>query len=167
MLKKTNDSLEYQRLLSRYPKKRIRLSYEYKKIYNEHYMLNRGGKGITNMLSQKMESWMHKKVSKVSATNILEIGAGNLNHIDYETNFTNYDIVEPFKELYINNPLKKKVRKVFKSLENVEGKYDKILSIATLEHILNLPKEIDLCKKISKRKWYNSNCCTVRGRVSF
>ena len=106
--KKINNSLEYQRLLSRYPKKRIRLNNEYKKIYNEHYMLNRDGEGITNMLSQKMESWMHKKVSKVSATNILEIGAGNLNHIDYETNFTNYDIVEPFKELYINNPLKKK-----------------------------------------------------------
>ena len=40
-----------------------------------------------------------QKVSKRKGEDILELGAGNLNHIKYENSFKNYDIVEPFGAL--------------------------------------------------------------------
>jgi len=94
---------------------------------------------------------MHKKTSSIKGKNILELGAGNLNHIRYESNFDNYDIVEPFFDLYINSPYLSSVRKIFNSLEQVDHSYDKIVSIATLEHLLDLPKEINLCKRLLKK----------------
>tara|TARA_B100001175_G_scaffold305466_1_gene302569 strand:+ start:617 stop:1333 length:717 start_codon:yes stop_codon:yes gene_type:complete len=167
MLHKLKSHSEYQKILNRYPKKRIELNDEYKKIYKRHYMLNRSGEGVTNMISQKMESWMHRKVSKISAMNILEIGAGNLNHIKYESNYNNYDIVEPFTELYINSPLKKHIRNIFKSLDQVDEKYDKILSIATFEHLLNLPKEIDLCKRLLSKNGVLQIAVPCEGEIAF
>lgn len=167
MLHKLKSHSEYQKILNRYPKKRIELNDEYKKIYKRHYMLNRSGEGVTNTISQKMESWMHRKVSKISAMNILEIGAGNLNHIKYESNYNNYDIVEPFTELYINSPLKKHIRNIFKSLDQVDEKYDKILSIATFEHLLNLPKEIDLCKRLLSKNGVLQIAVPCEGEIAF
>ena len=41
---------------------------------------------------------------------ILELGAGNLNHLKYERDFHIYDIVEPFRELYKDSPELKKIR---------------------------------------------------------
>ena len=95
-----------------------------------------------------MESWMHKKTSSINGKNILELGAGNLNHIKYEIAFDNYDIVEPFSDLYKDNPYLSSVRSIFNSLEEVKCSYDKIVSIATLEHLVDLPKEVILCKKL-------------------
>ena len=80
----------------------------------------------------------------------MEIGAGNINHLRYEKNYLNYDIVEPFENLYRNNPQKKKIRNIFSSLHQVNNKYDKIISIAVLEHLTDLPNEIQLCKKLLK-----------------
>ena len=57
-------SQEYNEILKKFPKKRIVLNQEYLKIYNDHYKSNRGGQGFANKIAQKMESWMHKKVSK-------------------------------------------------------------------------------------------------------
>ena len=37
---------------------------------------------------------------KFENSKILEIGAGTLNHLKYEKNFSEYDIVEPFKNLF-------------------------------------------------------------------
>lgn len=167
MSPKLNKYLEFEKILARYPKKRIKLNDEYKKIYNRHYMRNRSGEGITNLISQKMESWMHKKVSKLSGVNILEIGAGNLNHVKYESNFTYYDIVEPFTELYFNSPQRKTIRNIFISLEDVKEKYDKILSIATFEHMLNLPREIDQCKKLLKKNGVLQIAVPCEGEIAF
>ena len=47
-----------------FPKKRIALSDEYLRIYEEYYKSNRGDQGFANRIAQKMESWMHKKVFK-------------------------------------------------------------------------------------------------------
>ena len=79
-----NNIKEYSDILKKFPKKRIVLSEEYLRIYNEHYKSNRGGEGFANKIAQKMELWMHKKVSKRKGEDILELGAGNLNHIKYE-----------------------------------------------------------------------------------
>ena len=147
MIKKIKSSEEYQNLLKKFPKKRPILSQEYKDIYNQHYITNRSGSGFANLLSQKMESWMHKKTSSVIGKDILELGAGNLNHIKYEHSFDNYDVVEPFSNLYKGSTNLSSLRNIFSSLKEVKNKYDKIFSIATCEHLLNLPREIMLCKK--------------------
>lgn len=130
-----------------FPKKRTELPEEFKKIYASHYKKNRGGKTVATSLSQKMESWLHKKVAadckdgKNRST--LEIGAGTLNQLQYENN-TPYDIIEPFTTLFENSPDLKKVNKVYKDIEEVESsnRYDRIISIATFEHIEDLPKVI-------------------------
>ena len=140
----------YQKLLKKFPKKRITLSDEYLKVYTEHYIANRGGVGFVNYIVQKMESWMHKKASNKTAYDILELGAGNLNHVKYEKSFSNYDIIEPFKDLYQNSTDLKKIRNIFSSTSEVNNKYDKIVSIATLEHLINLPEEIMLCRNLLK-----------------
>ena len=162
-----NNIKEYSDILKKFPKKRIVLSEEYLRIYNEHYKSNRGGEGFANKIAQKMELWMHKKVSKRKGEDILELGAGNLNHIKYENSFKNYDIVEPFKELYKNNNELLKVRKEFNSIFDVQNKYDKIVSIATLEHLLNLPKEITYCKNLLKKKGILQIAVPCEGELAF
>ena len=141
---------KYFQISNKFPKKRITLSDEYLKIYTEHYIANRGGIGLTNFLGQKMESWMHRKASNKIGCDILELGAGNLNHVEHEKSFINYDIIEPFKDLYQNSPHIKKIRNIFSSTSDVNLKYDKIISIATLEHLTSLPNEIELCKNLLK-----------------
>ena len=150
MIEKDKSFEKYQNLLKKFPKERPTLSQEYKDIYDRHYITNRDGSGFANLLSQKMESWMHKKTSSVIGKDILEIGAGNLNHIKYERSFDNYDIVEPFSNLYKNSASLHSVRNIFSSLNEVKNRYDKIFSIATCEHLVDLPKEIMLCKNLLK-----------------
>lgn len=130
-----------------FPKKRIELPEEFRKIYASHYKKNRGGKTVATSLSQKMESWLHKKVAadcadgKPRAT--LEIGAGTLNQLQYEHN-SPYDIVEPFKTLFENSPELGKVRNVYNDINEIDpsNKYDRITSVATFEHIEDLPKVV-------------------------
>ena len=102
--------MDYLTLKKKYPKYRTPLSKEYLKVYEEHYKNNRDGKGLTNFLSSYMESWAHKIISKTNfkSDKILEIGAGTLNHLKYEKNISLYDVVEPFKNLFINSDEKKK-----------------------------------------------------------
>ena len=146
------NSNDYQNLLKKFPKSRPELSQEYKNIYKQYYTLNRGGNGFANFLSKKMESWMHKKVAASIGKNILELGAGNLNHVSYEKSYEIYDIVEPFAELYKNSSQLDFIKNAYNSLEEVNdnNRYDKIISIATLEHLVDLPKEISICKKLLK-----------------
>ena len=158
---------QYEEILKRFPKKRTVLNDEYLKIYNEHYKSNRGGQGFANKIAQKMESWMHKKVSKKTGQDILELGARNLNHVKYESSYRNYDIVEPFKELYKNNNELHKIRKEFNSIFDVQSKYDKILSIATLEHLLNLPEEIIYCKNLLKKDGIFQIAVPCEGELAF
>ena len=61
MKKKKNTPENSQISLKKFPKTRPALSQKYKDIFNQHYVSNRAGSGFTNLLSQKMESWMHKK----------------------------------------------------------------------------------------------------------
>src|SRR4051794_4757572 len=50
-------------ILSRFPKQRPLLPDAYRRIYAEHYRRNREGESPASSLSQKMESWMHRKVA--------------------------------------------------------------------------------------------------------
>ncbi len=136
-------------MFNSFPKKRIDLPPEYQKIYNEHYINNRTGGTKVSSMTKRLEAWLHKKVAddirrspRKFAT--LEIGAGTLNHIEYELNSSPYDIVEPFKELFRDSSLLKKVRTIYSDIDDIDMavKYDRIVSIATFEHILDLPDVI-------------------------
>jgi hypothetical protein len=126
-----------------FPKKRTELPEAYKKIYVEHYAVNRGGTSTASRMSQLMESWLHKKtaadVAGIQGGPTLEIGAGNLNHLDYE-NSGPYDIVEPFREMYEASDKLGRVRNVFNDIGQVGNlTYKRILAIAVFEHLADLP----------------------------
>ena len=60
----------------------------------------------------------------------LELGAGNLNHLKFEKDFKNYDVIEP-KEFLIkaSDPIDiKKIDNIYKSIDDLpKGKvYDKL-----------------------------------------
>jgi hypothetical protein len=134
-------------MFENYPKVRIDLPLEFKKIYADHYKKNREGQTSASSLSQKMESWLHRKVAKdvkgLTNKSTLEIGAGTLNQLMYEQTQP-YDIIEPFTELYINSKFKDRVNKVYKDIDEIGDldHYDRITSIATFEHIMDLPKVV-------------------------
>src|ERR1700758_4025446 len=132
-------------MFEEFPKKRIELPEEFKKIYLSHYQKNRSGATFATFFSKRMERWMHKKVAadtkQIKQPVTLEIGAGTLNHLAYEP-LGAYDIVEPFTELYFNSPEFKKVRQFYTDISQINpvNKYQRIISIAMFEHVLDLPK---------------------------
>lgn len=130
--------------IKKYPKIRPELPAKYQEIYESHYKSNRDGDTKAASLSQKMESWLHKKVARdltQGDINIstLEIGAGTLNQLPYEP-ITQYDIIEPFKILYQNSKELKRVNTIYSDIREIENKkYDRITSVAVFEHITDLP----------------------------
>ncbi len=138
-------------IFENFPKVRPELTEEYKKIYDEHYLNNREGNSTSTSLSQRLESWMHRKVASDVKNNTtqnlstLEIGAGNLNHLKYEPGILNYDVVEPFANLLNTSLVKSRVRNIFNDISDIDGthKYNRIISIACFEHVTNLPEMIE------------------------
>lgn len=134
-------------MFNNYPKKRIELPEKLETIYKQHYKSNREGNSIASKFAQKMEEWLHLKVAADVKNShnkkTLEIGAGTLNQLKYEKS-THYDIIEPFSDLYLNSSLIGKVKNIYKDIEeiNFSQKYDRITSIATFEHIVDLPKVV-------------------------
>ncbi len=137
-------------MFEKFPKTRPVLPEEYARIYKEMYKQNRDGVTPASGIAQKLEAWMHKniaadlpKLKKDIVT--LELGAGTLNQLPHEKgNEGDYDIVEPFHELFEKNPNMKRIRNVYDSVMDINGKdlYDRIISVAVLEHIWDLPLEI-------------------------
>ncbi|WP_203532695.1 class I SAM-dependent methyltransferase [Draconibacterium halophilum] len=131
-------------MISQFPKSRIQLPEEIKAVYDLHYKSNREGNTAASGLAQMMEAWMHKKVAAdvkpIHEKRTLEIGAGTLNQLCYEKS-SHYDIVEPYDKLYQNSQYLSSINKVYNDIREVEStnKYDRITSIATFEHILDLP----------------------------
>lgn len=131
-------------MFNNYPKVRKELPEEYRQIYVNQYKENREGDSTAAGLAQKMESWLHKKVAKDVQNDFnkktLEIGAGTLNQLHHEkTKY--YDAIEPFSELYTNSALLSRINNMYNDIDDIEmiQKYDRITSIATFEHITNLP----------------------------
>ncbi len=133
-------------ILSRYPKQRKALPEVYQKIYTEHYTDNREGNTKTTSKSQKLEEWLHKKVAELSSPELttLEIGAGTIYKLNFEKAGMVYDVIEPFKELYKNSPQLINTTKIYKDIDEVSktSLYDRIISVAVLEHITDLPQLI-------------------------
>lgn len=132
-------------LLATYPRLRPPLPDEWKEIYVKTYKESRDGETLLYRLTQYLESWMHRKVTNSNHTlRLLELGAGTLNHVPYETTADRYDIVEPFRELYSDKPSLAQINDRYDDIFQIPltERYDQIASIATLEHITNLPEVI-------------------------
>lgn len=132
-------------LLASYPRKRTALSAAWQKIYAETYKQSRGGKTLLYKLTQKLESWMHRQVSAAGRTRrLLEIGAGTLNHVQYEKDIDRYDVIEPFLELYAGSPDIVRISSFYSDIAEIPAteRFDRIASVAVLEHILDLPHAV-------------------------
>ena len=90
-------------LLASYPRTRPPLTPEHEILYVQEYKENREGNRTADGLAQKLEKWMHFQVARRRSSSILELGAGTLNHVEYEKSTETYDIVEPFSQLYQNS----------------------------------------------------------------
>jgi SAM-dependent methyltransferase len=142
---------------SDFPKIRPALPPEYQKIYLQHIQENRHGKSPASRLSTALEGWMHRRIAKdVRESNrslsTLEIGAGTLNHLRYEANNVAYDIVEPAYYLFDGSPFLNRVRTIYNDVKEVQQdtRYDRIISIASFEHICNLPEVVARCGLLLK-----------------
>jgi len=152
-------------MFDHFPKARPSLPEAIARLYEQQYKSNRDGGSTAASLAQKMEAWMHRQVANLAIgaagnhaapipnpqspipnpqspiPNTLELGAGTLNQLQYEPTSQNYDIVEPFQALYTTSPLLTRVRHQYASIHEIlgEAQYDRITSIAVLEHICDLP----------------------------
>ena len=133
-------------LLKRFPKTRPALPARFQEIYAAQYLENRQGGSRAASLSQRLEAWMHRQVAQDrragSAVATLELGAGTLNQLAYEPEAGSYDVVEPFADLYANSPFKDRVWSTYGDIAEVPSDrvYDRITSVAALEHICDLPQ---------------------------
>lgn len=132
-------------LLARFPKTRPALPPRLEAIYTRQYLDNRAGATPAASLSQRLERWLHRQVAADVAGGpagaTLELGAGTLNQLAFEPPSDAYDIVEPFAALYRDSPQRGRVRAVFADIRQVPqgAAYDRITSVAALEHICDLP----------------------------
>ena len=93
---------------------------------------------------------MHRSIGKHRSGKsgpVLELGAGNLNHILYEPDAAPYDALDPLPDLCLQSPQAGHVRHVFDSYErlgeiNSEDGYSRIFSTAVLEHLEDLPRVV-------------------------
>ena len=134
-------------VLQRYPKDRPSLPPAQAMVYEEEYAINRASDGLLYRAVRGMESWMHRRIAAEQVVgNVLELGAGGLNHVDYETTCARYDVVEPIAEIVVNSPSYPRVDEYLGGYDEFvelaltgELTYQKILSVAVLEHLTHLP----------------------------
>jgi hypothetical protein len=136
--------MDISAVLGSYPRERPALGSAYEKVYAEQYRINREGATAVDGAAQRLERWMHRQVAGVAGQPVLELGAGTLNHLQFEQEIGHYDIVEPFGLLYGGKPQLAAVRQNFASIQDIrpEGQYRRIISIAVLEHLVDLPRDL-------------------------
>lgn len=138
-------SPKLRNVLSSYPRSRPILSKAHQRIYVSHYLQNREGSGCLTRFKNSLEAWMHRRIAlRQHGREVLEIGAGTLNHLSYEPKDLSYDAVEPFQELWGGRPGLSRLRRMYKSIAEIpeEPSYDRIFSVAVLEHLTELPRII-------------------------
>ncbi len=136
-------NIEVDELFATFPRSRPPLPIKYQEIYEREYLLNREGEKTIESLAKGVEAWMHRKVAGRTSKTTLEIGAGTLNHLKFEKQIVHYDAVEPFRSLYKDKLEVHQVNEIYATLDQIpsEQRYDRIISVAVLEHMTNLPKE--------------------------
>ena len=148
-------------MLKNFPKKRPPLPEEIQCIYEKHYKINREGSTPATSIAQKMEAWMHRQVARdinhalePEGISTLEIGAGTLNQLQYEPEGCPYDIIEPFTELYKGSTYLGRIQNIYSDISDISSssRYDRITSIATFEHICNLPNIVAKSGRLLHKK---------------
>lgn len=137
-------------LLASYPRTRPPLKPDHERIYATEYKLNRSGGAVVERIAKDVEGWMHRRIAAVSGSPTLELGAGTLNHLRFEANLPDYDVVEPFTELWSDSPRRDEVRAFYRSQAEIRAvaTYERIISIAVLEHMTDLPRELALSARL-------------------
>lgn len=138
---------EQTQVLDSYPRSRPLLPQRQRDVYEREYAINRASTGLLYRGVHRLEHWMHRKIAADRpAAAILELGAGGLNHIVVEHEWDRYDIVEPVEAVPAMFPQYAQVGRHFVTYDEfvaaaAAGKleYDKILSVAVLEHLEELP----------------------------
>jgi hypothetical protein len=132
---------DIESIFARYPKPRPPLPPEYQRVYEREYKLNREGGSFITRISAGLESWMHRQIAALAGSDVLELGAGTLNQLQYEAPHPAYDIVEPFAALYTGSPELVRVRHIYADIAEVPPaqRYRRITSVAVLEHLDDLP----------------------------
>jgi len=140
-------SSQISTLLKSYPRSRPPISASHQAGYVSHHRGSRLGTDPLQAAVLRLESWMHRKIASRRSSgsdSILEIGAGTLNHVPYESQWKRYDVVEPFVELYQDSDQRQCVSKIFADIREVpeQNRYDRVLSVAVLEHLTELPEVV-------------------------
>jgi SAM-dependent methyltransferase len=136
------DTVDTEILIATYPRKRPELSSRMRSIYTSHYLDNRDGSGALTRLKNGLEGWMHHQVAAgQNGSRLLELGAGTLNHLNHEPEGLFYSCVEPFEELWRGRSALGKINAMYRDIEEVPSaeRFDRIFSVAVLEHVLDLP----------------------------
>lgn len=145
-------SKSIEQLLSEFPKTRPPMSPAHHARHELDYKINRSASAsLAGKAALWMEQWMHKKVAAGQGGNTLEVGAGTLNHLCFELLEDNYDVVEPLAFLYEEQIDEiAKVNTFYESLSQVPAnkQYDRIISIATFEHMEDLPAELAIMHQL-------------------
>lgn len=114
-------------MFDHFPKVRKPLPDQYQKIYESFYKSNRNGDTAASGAAQKMERWLHRKVANdtqgISGNKTLEIGAGTLNQLNYEKDFSHYDIIEPFTTLYKDSANLPKIHKIYNDISDIRAEF--------------------------------------------
>jgi SAM-dependent methyltransferase len=143
---------QIRQLLESYPRSRPALPEAHRRRYLLDYQQIREGRTAVTAATQKMESWMHRKVASRGRGGdvVLELGAGTLNHVRYEPRTSRYDIVEPFAELWRDSEWLTRVAGRYGDVSEVPdgNRYDRIFSVAVLEHLVDLPGVLQRCRKL-------------------
>ena len=135
-------------ILDRFPKIRPPMSAKEEASHTALMKKNRERLTLFTRVSDALESWMHRQAARRSelppAHRLLEIGAGTLNHLPYEPPEAIYDAIEPTTEMYDDKDGRDRIRHFYRDIAEIESgnRYDRIVSIATLEHVTNLPDTI-------------------------
>jgi hypothetical protein len=135
-------------ILDRFPKARPALSPKEASVHATLMKRNRERLTLFTRISDVLESWMHRQVSadvKLPRSHrLLEIGAGTLNHLPYEPADVIYDVVEPSADMYDDKAGRDRIHAFYANTADIDGtlRYDRIISIAALEHMTDLPDNI-------------------------
>jgi hypothetical protein len=138
----TARDLRIETLISSYPRVRVPLTPAHEAVYVREYRFNRKGEQGLPRIVRSLEAWMHRAITSESASNsVLEIGAGTLNHLPYEHSASTYEIVEPFRALWEDSPYRGRVTGYYDDISEIpeDRMYDRVLSVAVLEHLTELP----------------------------
>jgi len=140
----TKSEVSLPSFLQNYPKTRPPIDPDLEEVLHREYKSNRGANTPLHRFVMWLESWMHHKVAGYAPPGpVLELGAGTLNHLQYEHDLRAYDVVEPFPHWYENSSDIGKVRAFFTDVSEIipiRPTYARIISIAVLEHIADLPQ---------------------------